>query len=293
MRVAFRLVDVFTDQPLAGNQLCVFPGPTGLPADLMQAVAKEIGFSETTFITEASGDRYEMRIFTPGTELAFAGHPSLGTAFVLVAEGRVTNPVTQSVAAGEFPLVVDLAARSARMRQLAPAFGTRVDDRAAVAAAVGLDADDLRDDPPAQMVSTGLGHLTVPARHAEAVARARPDAAALAELLAPLGTDGYYLFAVEDDGPDGARAKARFFGTGIGIVEDPATGSAAGPVGAYAVRYGLISSNRLTISQGEELGRPSTLFVEVERDGDDPAQWRVFVGGGVAIVGEGSFDLDA
>src|SRR5712692_4935181 len=141
MRVPFRLVDVFTDRPLAGNQLCVIPEPVDLPVGVMQALAREIGFSETTFVTEASGDRYAMRIFTPGTELAFAGHPSLGTAFVLVAEGRVTNPVTQSVAAGDFPLTVDLAGRSARMRQLAPVFGTRVADRAAAAAAVGLGAD--------------------------------------------------------------------------------------------------------------------------------------------------------
>src|SRR5919201_6361036 len=103
MRLPFRMVDVFTARPLAGNQLCVVPDGGGLPPELMQALALEIGFSETTFVTTAAEDSYEMRIFTPGAELPFAGHPSLGTAFVLVSEGRVRSPATQRVAAGEVP----------------------------------------------------------------------------------------------------------------------------------------------------------------------------------------------
>src|SRR3954468_9890395 len=109
MELSFRLVDVFTDRPLAGNQLCVVPdAPSGINASLMQAVAREIGFSETTYVSEAGGDRYAMRIFTPGLELPFAGHPTLGTAFVLVSEGRVTSPATQVVPAGEYAVEVDL-----------------------------------------------------------------------------------------------------------------------------------------------------------------------------------------
>ena len=111
MRVPFILADVFTDRPLAGNQLCVVPDSTGLTDDRMQAIASEINFSETTFVTEAAGDRYAMRIFTPGGELPFAGHPSLGTAFVLVANGRITSPATQVVKAGEFALEADPAAQ--------------------------------------------------------------------------------------------------------------------------------------------------------------------------------------
>src|SRR5436190_12356596 len=112
MRIPFRLVDVFTDRPLSGNQLCVVPEPVpGITEDRMQAVAREIGFSETTFVTSFSANRYAMRIFTPDHELPFAGHPSLGTAFVLVSEGRLPSPLTQVVAAGEFGMSVDVEGR--------------------------------------------------------------------------------------------------------------------------------------------------------------------------------------
>src|SRR5438093_7072480 len=139
MKIPFVLADVFTDRPLAGNQLCVVPDSTGLTDDRMQAIASEINFSETTFVTEVAGDRYAMRIFTPGGELPFAGHPSLGTAFVLVAEGRVASPVTQVTAAGDVLVTVDLAGASARMRQLPPAFGPRVESTEEIAATVGLE----------------------------------------------------------------------------------------------------------------------------------------------------------
>jgi trans-2,3-dihydro-3-hydroxyanthranilate isomerase len=110
VEIPFRIVDVFCERPLEGNQLCVVPDPVGLDGATMQALAREIGFSETTFVTEASHDRYGMRIFTPGQELPFAGHPTIGTAFVLAAEGRITPPATQVVEAGEYPVSVDVAA---------------------------------------------------------------------------------------------------------------------------------------------------------------------------------------
>ena len=123
MDIPFRLVDVFTPTPLSGNQLCVVPDPVEIDDGAMQAVAAEIGFSETTFVTEAGGDRYAMRIFTPGAELPFAGHPTLGTAFVMVSEGRVTSPATQVIAAGEIPVEVDVGASFAWMTQLPVEFG--------------------------------------------------------------------------------------------------------------------------------------------------------------------------
>src|SRR5437762_2534034 len=147
VQVPFRLVDVFADRPLSGNQLCVVPGPVdGLTEQTMQAVAREIVFSETTFVTEAGGDRYSMRIFTPTTELPFAGHPTLGTAYVLASEGRIDSSAVQVVAGGEFPVTVDLAGGFACMQQLSPQFGPVLTDRSAVAAAVGLDAADLHSD---------------------------------------------------------------------------------------------------------------------------------------------------
>src|SRR2546427_11455502 len=123
MRIPFILAYVFTDRPLAGNQLCVVPDSTGLTDDRMQAIASEINFSETTFVTETAGDPYAMRIFTPGGELPFAGHPSLGTAFVLVATRRISSPATQVVKAGGVALAGDAAAGCARIGQARPPCG--------------------------------------------------------------------------------------------------------------------------------------------------------------------------
>ncbi len=287
MRVPFRLVDVFTDRPLAGNQLCVVAEPLDLPSELMQAVAREIGFSETTFVTEVGDARYAMRIFTPGAELSFAGHPSLGTAFVMVSEGRTASPVVQSTAAGEVPIEVEVTpggtSGRARMRQLPPSFGPELHDAAAVADAVGLSPGDLHPELPPQVVSTGGAQLLVPVADAGAVVRAASDRRGLAALVEGLGTHTAYVFAAKGD-----RARARLFAVGLGIDEDPATGSAAGPLGAYLWTRGLLPGGRLEISQGAEIGRPSTLSVEVEPGEGAP---RVFVGGGVVRVGEGVFEL--
>jgi trans-2,3-dihydro-3-hydroxyanthranilate isomerase len=292
MRIPFRIVDVFTDRPLAGNQLCVVPEPLDVPADVMLAVAREIGFSETTFVTQAGGDRYSMRIFTPGHELPFAGHPTLGTAFVLVSEGSVTTPATQTVAAGDFRVDVDVAGGTARMRQHAPEFGQTLDaeGRNALASACRLSADDVITDLPVQYVSTGLGYLNMPVRDVETLVRARPDRASLSPLLEAAGTDAVYLFVVLDDAGagGGSRARARLFAPPAGIEEDAATGSAAGPLGAYLVHHGVIPSGRLTIFQGEEIGRPSTLEVDIEPDGGSLI---VHVSGGVRVVAHGAFDL--
>jgi trans-2,3-dihydro-3-hydroxyanthranilate isomerase len=226
-----------------------------------------------------------MRIFTPGSELPFAGHPTLGTAFTLVREGKVTTPVTQTVAAGEIEVEVDLDRGFARMKQLPPTFGREISDRELLAAANGLRPDQLHPDLPAQVVSTGLSHLVVPARDETAVATAERNPPALQKLLEAAGTDAIYLFASDRDG----TAKARMFDVTPGIEEDPATGSAAGPLGAYMAARGVGGMpGSVVIRQGEEIGRPSVLHVDVEPDGDS---WRVFVGGSVQIVGDGAFDL--
>jgi trans-2,3-dihydro-3-hydroxyanthranilate isomerase len=284
VNVPFRLVDVFAPSPLSGNQLCVVPDPVELDRATMQALAKEIGFSETTFVTEAGGDRYAMRIFTPDAELPFAGHPTLGTAFVLVSEGRVSSPGIQSTAAGEVPIEVDLATNSAWMTQLPVEFGRVVEDRGLIARAIGLEPDDLGSDLPVQTVTTGLLWTIVPVRDAERLSRAQRDGRALEQAVAASGDEGLYLFAVTDEG-----ATARMFDAGHGIGEDPATGSAAGPLGAYLAEHGLAGMpGSIVVRQGEHVGRPSELHVEVR---DEGGRWRVRVGGGVHVVGSGSFRL--
>jgi trans-2,3-dihydro-3-hydroxyanthranilate isomerase len=280
MRIPFHLVDVFTDRPLAGNQLCVVPDGAGLSDALMQALAKEIGFSETTFVLEAAGDRYAMRIFMPGKELPFAGHPTLGTAFVLASLGRIGPTAVQSVAAGEFTVQVDLEAGTARMAQGRPTFG-ETSDRAEVATAIGLREADL-GELPAMTVWTGLWYLVVPVAGPAEVTRAVPDVGRLERLVTRAGTDAVYLFAM--DGERHARARLFAFGLSGGLGEDPATGSAAGPLGAYLAEQGVIGPGTLSISQGVEMGRPSTLVVEVAQDDDG---WTIEVGGGVREVGRG------
>jgi trans-2,3-dihydro-3-hydroxyanthranilate isomerase len=284
VEIPFRLVDVFCERPLEGNQLCVIPEPVELEDRLMQTIAREIGFSETTFVTAYEGDRYHMRIFTPGQELPFAGHPTLGTAFVLVSEGRVTSPLTQVVLAGEYPVEVDVPGSRARMRQLPPEFGGAFEDRELLARAATLEPDDLRRDVPAELVSTGLPHLMVPVRDLDTLRRATRDAERVGEVCRRAGGESMYLFAETDEG-----ITARMFDWETGIGEDPATGSAAGPLGAYLARHGLAGMpGRVRIRQGEQVGRPSLLEVEVAPEG---GSWSVRVGGGVAIVGEGTFRL--
>ena len=199
VNVAFRLVDVFTPRPLGGNQLCVVPDAGELDDGEMQAIAKEIGFSETTFVTEAAGDRYAMRIFTPGRELPFAGHPTLGTAFVLVSEGRVSTPATQLIAAGEIPVEVDVETRTAWMTQLPAEFGPIFPDRDLIASAIGLTTADLDPGRPVQTVSTGLPTTIVPVRDLGTLRRATRNEQLVGQaVLASGGQDLYLFIAVED-----------------------------------------------------------------------------------------------
>jgi trans-2,3-dihydro-3-hydroxyanthranilate isomerase len=284
VNVPFRLVDVFAPRPLAGNQLCVVPEPLDLEDATMQGLAKEIGFSETTFVTESGGDRYAMRIFTPAAELPFAGHPTLGTAFVLVSEGRVTSPATQVVAAGQIPVEVDLEAGTAWMTQLPPEFGPVFEDRELIARAIGLEVGDLDPDLPVRTVSTGLPPTIVPLRDAETLRRAVRNGAAVAEAVAASGGEDLYLFAVTEEG-----ITARMFDAELGVGEDPATGSAAGALGAYLAEHDLAGMpGSVLIRQGAQAGRPSELFVETGRE---DGAWRVRVGGGVHVVGRGTFEL--
>jgi trans-2,3-dihydro-3-hydroxyanthranilate isomerase len=276
--------DVFTSRKFSGNQLCVVLDASGLDERAMQTIAAEIGFSETTFVTGADVDRYSMRIFTPDGELPFAGHPTLGTAFVLVSEGRVAARSIQTVAAGDIPVEVELEAGFARMRQLPPTFAPAFDDRELVASAAGLSPSDLHPALPPQVVGTGLGPMLAPVRDIDALHAAERDGRALRLLVERARCEALYLFALTDGG-----ATARMFDPGVGIGEDPATGSAAGPLGAYLAQRGAGGMpGKILVRQGEHVGRPSELHVEVQ---PVASSWAVDVGGGVARVGGGWFDL--
>jgi trans-2,3-dihydro-3-hydroxyanthranilate isomerase len=285
MRVGFRLVDVFAEAPFTGNQLCVIPeSPEGLGDETMQALAREIGFSETTFVTSIRDDGYDVRIFTPDAELPFAGHPTLGTAFVLHAEGRIGASAVQTCTAGAIPVVIDLRLGRAGMRQLPPSFGAPVADRAAVASAAGLGPNDLVEALPVVAVSTGIAHLLTPVRDEAALRRARRDDLGCVTVCAANDVESVYLFAVRG----GGDVVVRMFDRGSSIGEDAATGSGAGPLGAYLSGQGLAGMpGHMTVAQGEMVARPSLLYVDVATSGET---WTIDVSGGVRIVGDGAFE---
>jgi trans-2,3-dihydro-3-hydroxyanthranilate isomerase len=285
VRVPFRLLDVFCVGPFSGNQLCVVPEGGGLDPATMQVIAREIGFSETTFVTTIDDDGYDVRIFTPGQELPFAGHPTLGTAFLLASEGLVPSRVTQRCGSGELLVEVDPAAGRGRMRQFPAELRDVFDDRAAVADAAGLTEDDLHADRPIRTIWTGLPHTIVPVRDVEALQRAELHRDRVGEVVRRTGGEALYLFAEDMEG----GLAARMFDCELGVGEDPATGSAAGPLGAYLSELGIAGMpGRVQIRQGEQVGRPSLLEVDVDRRAD---AWVAWVGGRVRPVGHGEFDV--
>jgi trans-2,3-dihydro-3-hydroxyanthranilate isomerase len=286
MDVGFRFVDAFTERPFAGNRLCVVPeAPPGITGEQMQMIALEINSSETTFVTETRPDGYRMRIFTPDAELPFAGHPTIGTAFALASDGRIGPRAVQTTAVGEVPVEVDLGRGFAWMTQQRPEFRPEFEDRDVVAAAAGLRPEDLHPELPLQVVSTGLPFLLVPVGDEATLRRAERSASACRHAVEASGADGLYLFAIRGDGD----VIARMFDAGFGIGEDPATGSAAGPLGTYLAARGLAGMpGTAVVAQGELVGRPSFLHLDVRSDG---GSWTVRVGGGVRVVGEGMFRI--
>jgi len=302
MHIAFEQVDVFTDRPFAGNPLCVVSDGTGLSTDQMQAIAREMNLSETTFVLPPTDPQaaYWMRIFTPAKEIPFAGHPSVGTAYVMASAGRfpLRKPVTriyQQVGIGTLPLDIEVAdGRPGRviMTQGKPHFGAVLRDWSPIAEALGVDASTLATSAlPAQVVSTGLAHLMVPLPSLDTAGRLRPNFALLDSLLQTTGALGCFAFCLQATAPD-TLAHARMFAPGAGVPEDPATGSAAGPLGAYLAVHGVLPKTQtaFVLEQGVEMGRPSRLWVEVVRDATGmPTTLRV--GGATVPVIRGTIDV--
>jgi len=294
--------DVFTDTRLEGNQLAVFPEPAGLGADDMQRVAREMNFSESTFLfpAEAAGTDIRMRIFTPGEELPIAGHPTIGTTFALVHEKTIKAGQAQFVfgcGVGPVPVSLDWKGSEldfAWMTMPLPTFGREVTDRDAFARSVGLKAGDLAKGP-VQPVSCGNLFLFVPLASRAAVDRVSIDRAAYVACLQAAGLNELPVFFLTLD-REGARGDetvySRMLAPGFGIAEDPATGSASGPLGAYLFRHGLVPRDRLAqfVSlQGVKMLRPSRIYVSIDGRADEIT--RVRVGGRSVLVGEGQLHL--
>jgi trans-2,3-dihydro-3-hydroxyanthranilate isomerase len=279
-QLAYHVVDVFTDAAFAGNPLAVVLDGDGLSDAQMQRLAAEFNLSETTFPLRprAEGADYLLRIFTPRRELPFAGHPSVGSAWLLHELGRLpAGAVRQECGAGVLPVVVD--ARGAQLTGGEPHLGAVV-DAAAVAAAVGLSAEDVDPVAPARVCGTGLDFTVLPVRTREAVDRAVPGDALR-------GRGETFVVAYAD-----GEAYARLFAPDFGIVEDPATGSAALAFGVWLVSAGLAAPAGTTsyvVQQGVAIGRPSVLHGEV--DAADGVARATRVRGDVVRVAEGRIAL--
>jgi trans-2,3-dihydro-3-hydroxyanthranilate isomerase len=288
--------DVFAGSPLSGNQLAVFPEAAGLTADTMQRIALEMNFSETTFVfpAEAPGTDARVRIFTPGRELPMAGHPTIGTAFALVREGRVAAGaprLTLGLGIGPTPVALEWRGRDlafAWMRQPAPVFGTVLTPRTAVAAALSLDAGDLGpSDLPVQVVSCGVPFVLAPLASPAAVDRAELDRGAWRALCAAHGLDEQLVFLFSSDPASPAAVYSRMFGPAAGVTEDPGTGSASGPLGAYLVTHVAPdgTAHAFVSRQGVRMRRPCEIHVRVL--GTPSRIDRVEVGGTATCAGEG------
>jgi trans-2,3-dihydro-3-hydroxyanthranilate isomerase len=293
-----RIVDVFTTRALAGNGLAVVLGAEGLSLDTMQAIAREMNLSETTFILPAEhGGTARVRIFTPHAELPFAGHPTIGTAWVLLDEGLISdraNDLTLEEGIGLVPVRIERKPEGLVLWMTHPPvrFGEVVKERAQVAAALGLSQGDLAPDIPIQIASTGVGFVFVALRNAAAVDSATSSGERLGKVLAPYDAPPVFLFARQD----GSRLYSRMFGphSVTQIIEDPATGSASGPLGAFAVRHGLVpraSLVEMVSEQGTRMGRQSFVHIKLEyAEGDDMPR-RIEVGGSVVPAVTGTLSV--
>ncbi|HYH85360.1 MAG TPA: PhzF family phenazine biosynthesis protein [Pyrinomonadaceae bacterium] len=299
-RLHYHRVDVFTDRAFGGNPLAVFTNGRGVSTETMQAIAKEFNLSETTFVLPPDDARHDwrVRIFTPGSELPMAGHPTVGTSFVLAREHLVRRDAKETTiileeGVGPVPVRVEFSSGEpvfAEMSQPLPTFGPRLEDRRAAAAMLSLDENDIDDGLPLEVVSCGVPFLYVPLKSLDAAHRARPRA----DLMEGMRDvpPGVFVLTREVEG-EGSTVHSRMFAPGLGITEDPATGAASGPLGCYLVRYGIVpraASAGIVSEQGIEMGRPSLIHIRIESEGDGEITG-VKVGGQCHFAGEGFIEV--
>lgn len=292
--------DVFTETPLAGNQLAVFPDAAGLAPDTMQDIAREMNFSETTFVlpAEVEGTAMRVRIFTPGGELPMAGHPTIGTTFALARLGRIAPgaaDITLGLGVGPTRVALEWRAEGlgfAWMTQGAPRFTTVFTARDEVAGALSLAQGDIGPtDMPVQVVSCGVPFVLAPLASPQAVDRAELDRARWRALCEGAGLPEQKVFLFSFAPGDPVTVYSRMFAPVLGVPEDPGTGSASGPLGAYLVRYAGLPGreHRFLSRQGEKMRRPCDIHIRIT--GEPASIARVEVGGRATCAGEGTLFL--
>jgi trans-2,3-dihydro-3-hydroxyanthranilate isomerase len=297
----YYLVDVFTDRAFGGNPLAVLTDARGISSETMQALAREFNLSETTFVLPPQDPQNtrQVRIFTPAAELPMAGHPTVGTAFVLARKGLVSLDKSETriifeEGVGDIPVTITKQTNqqlSIQMRQPLPTFGEHFDNRAIIAEMLSLSEEDLDANLPVAVVSCGVPFLFVPVKSLAAMRaiRFRLDMweRALKDFVAPQ----VFTFAREVETP-GATVHSRMFAPSLGVPEDPATGAASGPLGCYLVRHKLVASAstaEILSEQGLEMGRPSFIHIKIDSSGDEITG--VYIGGQCHFMGEGVLEL--
>ncbi|MCU0847780.1 MAG: PhzF family phenazine biosynthesis protein [Spirochaetes bacterium] len=289
--LGFLILDVFAEKKFAGNQLAVFLGGSGLKRGDMQAIAKEMNYSETTFIMSARKSRggYDVRIFTPETEVPFAGHPTLGTAFAIQQEieRKPVDEVWLNLGVGQIPVSFTYSSGEPSvlwMTQKAPSFGPEI-PAAEICRAAGINPGDIDQRYPVMEVSTGLPFIIVPLSNLGALKSASPESGLLKKTLGSSSTGGVLLFCPETRHPKNDLS-VRVFADYYGVTEDPATGSGNGCLAAYLSRTGYMGGPDISarVEQGYEIGRPSLLRLKTETSGGGIT---VRVGGKVYLSARG------
>ena len=278
----FTICDVFTDTPLQGNQLAVFSDGAAIADDLQQKLAREVNFSETVFVYPPAdpANTARIRIYVPTAEIPFAGHPVLGTAIVLAAERGLRSVALET---GNGTIEVSVDGSFGTMRQPLPTVAP-FEHAGELLRVLGVERSEL----PVEIYDNGMAHVYVVLESPEHVAALQPDLNALARLMAATGHEGS---GFNCSAGSGTEWKTRMFAPAQLTSEDPATGSAAGPLGVHLVRHGLVPlDTEITISQGAEIGRPSTLYARIGGESPDAIS-AVEVSGGAVIVGTGRFTL--
>lgn len=294
-------VDVFTTQRFGGNQLAVFLDADGLSDELMQTIAREMNFSESAFVMSPDDPEndFKVRIFTPQMELPMAGHPTIGTAFVLHRDGRVQfdgerHDIRFEEGVGVVPIAY-IKENDGRivptMTQPLPQFGPIMEDRAMAADLLSLDVNDLHPDYPVQGVSAGVPFLYIPIKDVEALGKINVRLDVWNREIKASDYPHIFTFTPRNDRPT-PTVRSRMFAPAMGIPEDSATGAASGPLGAYLVKYGLVEPSdhhEIVSEQGVEFGRPSTIQISVAMQGD--AIEKVTVGGKSVYIGQGTLEI--
>lgn len=284
-------IDAFTDVPFAGNQLAVFPEGNGLTSAQMQVLAKEINYSETTFVLPADDPEadFTIRIFTPGRELPFAGHPTLGTAFAIMDLFDIWTEKSDVLRLATKVGVIPLRREDGTlwMTQNEPEFFAQHGDRKEIAGLVDLASDDISDVLPVEEVSTGNRVLIIPVSSLEATKHAQGNVTNMRKFFRG-DLVGPYLFSLETTDAN-VNVHTRFFAPHLGILEDPATGSAAGPLVGYLLKHRVFGEKfEIRNEQGVEMGRPSLIVMRGSLDG---GRYSIEIGGRCVYVGKGEFEI--